>query len=105
MQLTRREWQPIRKASPAVGLQWTKQPSSNVYKLFLVLQAINTQEANKAASNRLPPLWAMVAMVLLGWNEAMSILTSPVRLVSLCNKLACSFAANACVGLLEQTVE
>lgn len=47
------------------------------------VQAVNTQEANKAASNRLPPLWAMVAMVLLGWNEAMSILTSPVRLVSL----------------------
>lgn len=47
------------------------------------VQAINTQEANKAASNRLPPLWAMVAMVLLGWNEAMSILTSPVRLVCL----------------------
>ena len=46
------------------------------------VQAVNTQEANKAASNRLPPLWAMVAMVLLGWNEAMSILTSPVRLVS-----------------------
>lgn len=45
------------------------------------VQAVNTQEANKAASNRLPPLWAMVAMVLLGWNEAMSILTSPVRLV------------------------
>ena len=46
------------------------------------VQAVNTQEANKAASNRLPPLWAMAAMVLLGWNEAMSILTSPVRLVS-----------------------
>ena len=49
--------------------------------VILVVQAVNTQEANKAASNRLPPLWAMVAMVLLGWNEAMSILTSPVRLV------------------------
>ncbi len=47
----------------------------------MVLQAVNTQEANKAASNRLPPLWAMVAMVLLGWNEAMSILTSPLKLV------------------------
>ncbi|KAL3156977.1 hypothetical protein ABBQ38_001233 [Trebouxia sp. C0009 RCD-2024] len=50
---------------------------------FIVQQAVNTQEANKAASNRLPPLWAMVAMVLLGWNEAMSILTSPVRLILL----------------------
>jgi hypothetical protein len=47
----------------------------------MALQAVNTQEANKAASNRLPPLWAMVAMVLLGWNEAMSILTSPLKLV------------------------
>lgn len=47
----------------------------------VIVQAVNTQEANKAASNRLPPLWAMVAMILLGWNEAMSILTSPVRLV------------------------
>ena len=53
----------------------------------LAVQAVNTQEANKAASNRLPPLWAMVAMVLLGWNEAMSILTSPVRLVSLVQAL------------------
>lgn len=50
---------------------------------FVVQQAVNTQEANKAASNRLPPLWAMVAMVLLGWNEAMSILTSPLKLVLL----------------------
>lgn len=50
--------------------------------LDVTLQAVNTQEANKAASNRLPPLWAMVAMVLLGWNEAMSILTSPLKLVS-----------------------
>ncbi|DBA68461.1 hypothetical protein WJX79_008695 [Trebouxia sp. C0005] len=50
---------------------------------FMVQQAVNTQEANKAASNRLPPLWAMVAMVLLGWNEAMSILTSPLKLVLL----------------------
>ena len=47
-----------------------------------VLQAVNTQEANKAASNRLPPLWAMVAMVLLGWNEAMAVLTNPIKLVS-----------------------
>ena len=47
------------------------------------MQAVNTQEANKAASNRLPPLWAMVAMVLLGWNEAMAILTSPLKLVLL----------------------
>ena len=52
----------------------------NTYVCVFV-QAINTQEANKAASHRLPPLWAMVAMILLGWNEAMSILTSPVRLV------------------------
>ena len=52
------------------------------YRVCACVQAVNTQEANKAASNRLPPLWAMVAMILLGWNEAMSILTSPVRLVS-----------------------
>lgn len=66
--------------------------------LDVTLQAVNTQEANKAASNRLPPLWAMVAMVLLGWNEAMSILTSPLKLVS--PSVLWSFPASDLLGIL-----
>ena len=38
-----------------------------------LLQALATQEANRAAQNRLPPLWAIVAMVVLGFNEFMAV--------------------------------
>lgn len=40
-----------------------------------------TQEANRAASNRTPPLWAIVAMVLLGWNEFFAVLRNPLWLL------------------------
>mmetsp|Transcript_3599 Transcript_3599/g.10456 ORF Transcript_3599/g.10456 Transcript_3599/m.10456 type:complete len:858 (-) Transcript_3599:898-3471(-) len=50
---------------------------------FLVGQAMATQEANRAASNRAPPLWAIVAMVVLGWNEFFAVLRNPLWLLLL----------------------
>ena len=47
---------------------------------LLVQQATATQEAYKA-NNRGPPLWAIVAMVILGWNEAWALIYSPLYLV------------------------
>ena len=37
----------------------------------------------KATSNRMPPLWALVAMVVLGYNEFISVLYNPLWLVTL----------------------
>ena len=41
---------------------------------------MSTQEANRAASNKMPPLWAAVAIVLLGWNEFLTVLYNPLWL-------------------------
>lgn len=46
-----------------------------------LLQALATQEANRAASNRMPPIWAIVAMVVLGWNEFFTALRNPLWLI------------------------
>ena len=43
-------------------------------------QAMSTQEANRAASNKMPPLWAAAAIVLLGWNEFLTVLYNPLWL-------------------------
>lgn len=37
-----------------------------------------TQQANKLASNRMPPIWAIFAMLFLGFNEFMAAVYSPV---------------------------
>lgn len=47
------------------------------------VQALATQEANRAAQNRLPPLWAIVAMVVLGFDEFVAVLYNPLWLVLL----------------------
>eukprot|EP00798_Chlamydomonas_sp_ICE-L_P005756 gene5756-6050_t len=52
--------------------------TSNVH----VQQALSAQHANKLANNRLPPLWAIVAMLVLGWNEAMAVLFNPMLLIA-----------------------
>ena len=41
---------------------------------------MSTQEANRAASNKMPPLWAAAAIVLLGWNEFLAVLYNPLWL-------------------------
>ena len=48
-----------------------------------VQQALATQEANRAARNRAPPMWAIFAMVVLGFNEAMAVLRNPLLLLLL----------------------
>mmetsp|Transcript_6786 Transcript_6786/g.15020 ORF Transcript_6786/g.15020 Transcript_6786/m.15020 type:complete len:180 (-) Transcript_6786:376-915(-) len=45
-----------------------------------VQQALTTQQANKAQS-QLPPLWALGAMVILGWNELMALVWNPLYLL------------------------
>ncbi|PNH08156.1 Protein ROOT HAIR DEFECTIVE 3 [Tetrabaena socialis] len=47
----------------------------------LVQQALSAQQANRLANSRMPPLWALAAMLVLGWNEAMALLFSPLYLV------------------------
>lgn len=42
-----------------------------------------TQDANRAAQNRMPPLWAIAAMLLLGFNEMMAVLRNPLLLLVL----------------------
>ena len=45
------------------------------------MQAQATQEANRAATNRWPPLWAIAAMMLLGFNELVAVLYNPLWLL------------------------
>lgn len=48
-----------------------------------LVQASMTQHANKLASNRMPPVWAIFAMLFLGFDEFMAVLYSPVLALSL----------------------
>ncbi|CAM8920411.1 unnamed protein product [Rhodiola kirilowii] len=47
---------------------------------YSVTQAIAAQEANKRNNNWMPPPWAMVALVVLGFNEFMTLLKNPLWL-------------------------
>ncbi|XP_058111020.1 protein ROOT HAIR DEFECTIVE 3-like [Magnolia sinica] len=47
---------------------------------YTVTQAISAQEAHKRNNNGLPPLWAMFAIVVLGFNEFMTLLRNPLYL-------------------------
>ncbi|GLC63350.1 hypothetical protein PLESTF_000026900 [Pleodorina starrii] len=51
------------------------------YSNVLVQQALSNQQANRLANNRLPPLWALALMLVLGWNEAMAVLFNPLYLL------------------------
>ncbi|KAG2432901.1 hypothetical protein HXX76_008632 [Chlamydomonas incerta] len=51
------------------------------YSNVAVQQALSAQQANRLANNRLPPLWAIAAMLALGWNEAMALLFNPLLLL------------------------
>ncbi|KAK7303534.1 hypothetical protein RJT34_14441 [Clitoria ternatea] len=48
---------------------------------YTVTQAISAQEAYKRSNNWLPPPWAIMAMVLLGFNEFMILLKNPLYLL------------------------
>ncbi|OVA01312.1 RHD3/Sey1 [Macleaya cordata] len=47
---------------------------------YSVSQAIAAQEANKRNNNWLPPPWAIAALVILGFNEFMTLLRNPLYL-------------------------
>ncbi|RXH88761.1 hypothetical protein DVH24_000360 [Malus domestica] len=47
---------------------------------YSVSQAISAQEANKRNNNWLPPPWAIVALIVLGFNEFMTLLRNPFYL-------------------------
>jgi hypothetical protein len=44
-------------------------------------QAKITQQANLAAGKRAPPVWAMFAILLLGWNEFVAVVWNPIYLI------------------------
>ncbi|KAL8118744.1 hypothetical protein AgCh_016307 [Apium graveolens] len=48
---------------------------------YTVTQAIAAQEASKRSNNWLPPPWAIVAIILLGFNEFMTLLRNPLWLL------------------------
>ncbi|KAI4330680.1 hypothetical protein MLD38_028942 [Melastoma candidum] len=47
---------------------------------YTVTQAISAQEANKRNNNWMPPPWAIVALIVLGFNEFMTLLRNPLYL-------------------------
>ena len=79
------EWPGISKEdvllSPAQVRTIWRQFSSDV--ALSVQQAAATQEANRLAQNRLPPLWAIAAMMVLGFNEFVAVLRNPLLLAFL----------------------
>lgn len=72
--------------SPAQVRSAWRQFSSDV--ALSVQQAVATQEANKLARNRMPPVWAIVAMFVLGFNELVSVLRNPLWLLTILVLLA-----------------
>ena len=50
---------------------------------YTISQAVTAHEAAKQASNRGPPLWTILAMLVLGWNELVSLLYNPILLILL----------------------
>ncbi|KAE9584683.1 putative P-loop containing nucleoside triphosphate hydrolase [Lupinus albus] len=86
----------ITMVDPLASSNWEQVPSSNTlitpvqckslwrqFKTeteYTVSQAISAQEANKRNNNWLPPPWAIVALVILGFNEFMTLLRNPLYL-------------------------
>ncbi|TQE03462.1 hypothetical protein C1H46_010942 [Malus baccata] len=50
---------------------------------YSVTQAISAQEAHKQSNNWLPPPWAIMVMIVLGFNEFMMLLKKPLYLMVL----------------------
>lgn len=48
---------------------------------LMVQQAMGTQQANRLAQNRMPPIWAMIAMIVLGFDEAIAVIRNPLLLL------------------------
>ncbi|CAN1827189.1 Protein ROOT HAIR DEFECTIVE 3 homolog 1 [Linum perenne] len=75
-------WQEI----PALRTLITPVQCKSVWRQFKaeteysVTQAISAQEANKRNNNWLPPPWAILALVILGFNEFMTVLRNPFYL-------------------------
>mmetsp|Transcript_11660 Transcript_11660/g.29702 ORF Transcript_11660/g.29702 Transcript_11660/m.29702 type:complete len:738 (-) Transcript_11660:373-2586(-) len=47
---------------------------------YMLSQALAAQEAAKQANNRAPPLWTILAIAALGWNEFVALLHNPILL-------------------------
>lgn len=83
--LSASEWPALDKSTVLL----TPSQCRNIWRQLLsdsdliVQQAVATQEANRAAGNRMPPLWAIAAMIVLGWNEFFSIMRNPLWLLVL----------------------
>ncbi|XP_054784645.1 protein ROOT HAIR DEFECTIVE 3 homolog 1-like isoform X2 [Prosopis cineraria] len=86
----------IAAVDPLASSTWAEIPSSktlitpvqckNLWRQFKteteysVTQAISAQEANNRSNNWLPPPWAIVALLILGFNEFMTLLRNPLYL-------------------------
>ncbi|CAN6440659.1 unnamed protein product [Victoria cruziana] len=81
---------------PLASSTWEEVPANNIlitpvqckslwrqFKVeteYVVSQAIAAQEASRRNNNWLPPPWAIVALVVLGFNEFMTLLRNPLYL-------------------------
>ncbi|WOK99173.1 protein ROOT HAIR DEFECTIVE 3 [Canna indica] len=55
----------------------------NVETEYTVTQAISAQESHKRNNSMLPPAWAIVAILVLGFNEFMTLLRNPLYLFTI----------------------
>ncbi|KAL9861991.1 Protein ROOT HAIR DEFECTIVE 3 1 [Arabidopsis thaliana] len=86
----------ITTSDPLASSTWDEVPSSrtlitpvqckSIWRQFkteteyTVTQAISAQEANRRGNNWLPPPWAILALIVLGFNEFMTLLRNPLYL-------------------------
>ncbi|KAL0800721.1 hypothetical protein Bca101_055896 [Brassica carinata] len=86
----------ITASDPLASSTWDEIPSSrtlitpvqckSIWRQFkteteyTVTQAISAQQANKRGNNWLPPPWAIFALIILGFNEFMTLLRNPLYL-------------------------
>jgi hypothetical protein len=102
--LSASEWPGVAPAdvllSPAQARTAWRQFSSD--SALSVQQAVATQEANRLAQNRLPPLWAIAAMLVLGANEAVAVLRNPLLLLVLVAALMFARTVYAEMGVEEE---
>ncbi|KAI0516348.1 hypothetical protein KFK09_009020 [Dendrobium nobile] len=80
-------------ADPLASATWPEIPSKNtlispvqcklIWKQFnseieyAVIQAVSAQESHRRSNNWLPPLWAIAAIIILGFDEFMMLLRNP----------------------------
>ena len=73
---------PRREGDFVLRLECLVPRNKTVFRVEAALQCYcHMQEAKRAASNRMPPFWAVAAIAILGMNEFLTVLYNPLWLI------------------------